>query len=190
MTWDPFEAAVRAVVGQQISVPAACTIIARLAARFGDEIGSDAACGPTRLFPTPEALAEADLTCTGMPRSRGETLGALARAVADRTHVLDEAADPRAVVAALQAMRGIGPWTAEYIAMRGLGDPDAMPNADLGLLRALRSGDPGVSAATLQSMSLLWRPWRAYAAIHLWSGASPGASATGEASESPARSAA
>lgn len=186
VTWEPFEAAVRAVVGQQISVAAARTILARLAQRFGTRIereGIDSAC----VFPTAEQLAEADLDDIGMPRARIETLKALARAVVSGQLPLDDTSDPHHACEAMLRVRGIGQWTAGYVAMRGLGDPDAMPYGDLGLLRAMRKALPEMNAARLEAHSHAWRPWRAYAAIHLWSHDGCELSTTADASNGRAR---
>ncbi|HYC56399.1 MAG TPA: AlkA N-terminal domain-containing protein [Candidatus Binatia bacterium] len=168
-TWEPFEAAVRAVVGQQVSVAAARTILAKLSARFGASLGEAAVDGIAGAFPTAQELAEADLAGIGMPRSRIETLRSLATAVAAGSLPLTESSDPRETVEMLQTVRGIGRWTAEYVAMRGLADPDALPYGDLGLLRAISTPKSAITAVVLDERSQAWRPWRAYAAIHLWS---------------------
>lgn len=174
--YDGFELAVRAVLGQQVSVAAASTFAGRLAARFGAGLelaGSPAADGqpgPGLLFPRPEDLAEADLSGLGLTGARQLTLRALAAAAAAGRLSLDPGADPEETAARLAGLPGIGPWTISYILLRAAGDPDAFPATDLGLRRALtRLGtDPGRADR--------WRPWRAYAAIHLWSslaGAAP-----------------
>src|SRR5581483_4786274 len=117
---------------------------------------------PTLLFPQAADLAEADLSGLGLTTARQATLRALATAVADGGLALDQGADPEETAARLTALPGIGPWTVAYILMRAVGDPDAFPASDLGLRRALErlGGDPG--------MARRWRPWRAYAAVHLW----------------------
>jgi AraC family transcriptional regulator of adaptative response / DNA-3-methyladenine glycosylase II len=162
--WDPFEIAVRGIVGQQISVAGATTLIGRLVARCGERL--DAADGITHLFPTPAALAAADLTGIGMPGARAAALQGLARAVTDGALQLDAARGLEDAVARLRALPGIGEWTAQYIAMRGLAEPDAYPYGDL----VLRQAMGGVSAAELARAADAWRPWRAYAAVHLWAG--------------------
>jgi len=155
--WDPFELAVRAVVGQQISVAGARTIGGRIARRCGETSG-----GPLpRLFPTATQLAAADLDGLGLTGRRIVTLQGLARAVAAGELDLDTPRGVDTFVADLCALPGIGPWTAQYIAMRGLGEPDAFPDTDLGLRKAA----PGVD---LIARAEDWRPWRAYAALHLW----------------------
>ncbi|MBX3024253.1 helix-turn-helix domain-containing protein [bacterium] len=160
--WDPFEIAVRGIVGQQISVAGATTLIGRLVARCGARV--DLAADLTHLFPTPAALAAADLAGIGMPGARAAALQGLARAVADGRLRLDAARGLEEAVARLRALPGVGEWTAQYIAMRGLGEPDACPHGDLVLRQALG----GVSAAALARAADAWRPWRAYAAVHLW----------------------
>lgn len=145
--WDAFEIAVRAILGQQVSVRAASTLAGRLVARFGRAVpgGAD---GLTHLFPEPGALADADVASIGMPRARAEAIRGLARAVARGESVLED-------VERFASLAGVGSWTAGYVAMRALRDPDAFPRGDVVLRRFERASDP-------------WRPWRAYAAMHLW----------------------
>jgi len=159
--WEPFEIAVRGVVGQQVTVAGATTLLGRLVARCGNRV--DVADGLTHLFPTPAALAAADLAGIGMPAARVAALQGLAAAVASGALQLDAARGLDDAVARFRALRGIGEWTAQYIAMRGLGEPDAFPFGDLVLCQAL-----GVRAAELARAAEAWRPWRAYAALHLW----------------------
>jgi AraC family transcriptional regulator of adaptative response / DNA-3-methyladenine glycosylase II len=166
--WDGFEIAVRAIIGQQVSVAAARTVAARLAQRFGQALPTAFAPGLEHLFPTPEALADADLTAIGLTRARAETIRTMARALLDG-HVdfkpertLDD------FTARWVALPGIGPWTAQYIAMRALGHPDAFPAEDLVLQRALPNDGSRLSAKVLSGHAETWRPWRAYAVIHLW----------------------
>ncbi len=166
--WDPFEIAVRAVVGQQVTVRGATTLMGRLVARCGAPAALGG--GLTHAFPTPVALAEADLTGIGMPRARVAALQGLARAVAGGALHLDAARGLDDAVARLRALPGIGEWTAQYIAMRGLGEPDAFPHGDLGLRVALGNSAGPVSAARLAAAAEAWRPWRAYAALLLWQG--------------------
>ncbi|MEZ0072733.1 AlkA N-terminal domain-containing protein [Planotetraspora sp. GP83] len=168
--FDGFELAVRAVVGQQISVAGARTILGRIAARAG----IPAMAGTTAerietwlLFPTAERLAEADLTGLGLTNRRISTLKALAEAVAAGEIDLDGAEDPAETTAKLLKMPGIGPWTTSYIALRSLRDPDAWPEGDLVLKRAMAK--LGIPAGQAE----LWRPWRAYAALHLWNATAP-----------------
>jgi AraC family transcriptional regulator of adaptative response / DNA-3-methyladenine glycosylase II len=171
--YDGFELAVRAVLGQQVSLRAARTFAARLVARFGgwvtppDAERDAAAAGPDgwprRLFPRAGDLAGADLTGLGLTTARQATLRALATAAASGQVVLDPGADPEETAARLSELPGVGPWTVSYVLMRALRDPDAFPAADLGLRRALArlGADPGRARR--------WRPWRAYAALYLWS---------------------
>jgi AraC family transcriptional regulator of adaptative response / DNA-3-methyladenine glycosylase II len=169
-TMDGFELAVRAVVGQQVSVAAARTLLGRIAARHGEPLPGRGA--PALLFPSADALAALDpqaLSRLGVLPARARTLVELAGAVAAGTLDLDPGADVDRTRGRLDALRGIGPWTREYIVMRALGWPDAFPAGDLVILRAL-----GVTrAAHAEARSAAWRPWRAYAVLHLWRGATP-----------------
>jgi len=164
--WDPFEIAVRVVLGQQVTVAGATQLAGRLARRFGDPLPEslvDSEPGPRLLFPRPDALADAPLEEIGLPRQRASALRALAAAVA-RGHLdLAPGADPDAARDALRALPGIGPWTAELVLLRALNEPDAFPAGDLGLRRAL-----GCDARALERRAERWRPWRAYAAMLLW----------------------
>ena len=168
--WDPYELALRAVIGQQVSVAAATTLAGRLVRRFGTEVGTDEA-GLDRLFPLPATIAALqveDLTALGIVRARAACIVGLARHIAEEPHWRDQYTGLDAFVARLTALPGIGPWTAQYVAMRGFGDPDAFPAADLGLLRAARSLGLAQTARELEARSERWRPWRAYAAQALW----------------------
>jgi len=164
-SWDGFELAVRAIAGQQCSVAAARTLVGRIVETYGAPI--DAGDGLTHLFPAPRALAEAPLEALGLMPARAAAIRALAAAVIGGSLPLDGDVDATAVRTALTALPGIGPWTAEYVAMRSLGDPDAFPVGDLALARAA-----GLDGRALASRSEAWRPWRAYAALHLWMGES------------------
>ena len=159
-TWDAFEAGVRAIVGQQVSVPAATTTMGRLAAEHGTSTPGLEALGLTHRFPGPEALLDADLA---MPRQRANAVRAFAAAVADRRLDLDGSVPLDELDDQLRALPGVGPWTAQYLALR-LGYADAFPRSDLGLLRALG----GVTGAECAARADAWRPWRAYAACRLW----------------------
>ncbi|HTL26744.1 MAG TPA: DNA-3-methyladenine glycosylase 2 [Burkholderiales bacterium] len=164
--FDGFEVAVRAIVGQQVSVAAARTIVGRLATAFGDAIDTPFATLRT-IFPAPERIADAtqgSVARLGMPGSRARTLIALARAVADGTLVLAPNADVESTLERLRALAGVGEWTAQYIAMRALAWPDAFPHTDLGVMKALRETDP----RRVLEVGEGWRPWRAYAVMHLW----------------------
>lgn len=160
-SYDGFELAVRAVLGQQVSVAAARTFAGRLAAQHGPPAPPGAPPGLTALFPSPAEVAGADLSRLGLTTSRQRTLRALATAAATGRLSLDAGADPAETAARLAELPGIGPWTIGYIMMRA-GDPDRFPAADLGLRRAMaRLGAAPEHAAR-------WRPWRSYAVIHLW----------------------
>jgi AraC family transcriptional regulator of adaptative response / DNA-3-methyladenine glycosylase II len=148
--WDPFELSVRAIVGQQVTVQGASTLTARLVERFGALNAN--------------TMAEADLAGIGLTKARAESLRALAQAVAGGSVRLDGSMETAEVKERLCELPGIGEWTANYIAMRALGDPDAFPSSDLGLLKA--SGL--TSARKLEAMAEAWRPWRSYAALYLW----------------------
>ena len=167
--WDAFELAVRAVLGQQVTVRGATTLAGRLVRAFGTPLDR-AEDGLTHLFPRPEALADADLAALGLPRARAATIRALAGAVASGEVVLDASRGLEDAVARLAAVPGIGAWTAHYIAMRALGEPDAFPAADLGLQRALGNSAGRLAPARVAELAEAWRPWRAYAAMHLWAG--------------------
>ncbi|CAM4272561.1 DNA-3-methyladenine glycosylase 2 family protein [Nocardiopsis rhodophaea] len=168
---DPEELAMRAIIGQQISVAAARTVAGRLVARFGKPLDvpvSGPGGGLTHVFPLAETLAEADPRELPMPRGRSQALVALASALASGDIDLGPGADRDASAEGLRRLPGIGPWTADYIRMRALGDPDVFLPTDLGVRHALeRLGHPGDgrSAATTAQA---WRPWRSYASHHLW----------------------
>ncbi len=165
---DGDEIAVRAVIGQQISLAGAISLGAKLVARYGaDAAGGSTYDGPGRLFPTAEALAGANPDELPMPRARGRALVGLCRALADGEVPLDRSADRADVRARLLALPGIGPWTADYVAMRALGDPDVFLPTDIGVRRALtaRGDDPTLAARAAER----WRPWRSYGLMHLWS---------------------
>ncbi len=195
--WSGFELVVRAIVGQQVSVKAATTIVGRLVERVGKRIDGHAHARTAWRFPTPAALAAADLAGIGMPGKRVAALQGFAAAVASGEVVIERApvqdaaprsarkhsphagepsADTAAERATLDAMRagllalpGIGPWTVEYVAMRAWRDGDAWPATDLVLMQAIAARDPALVRATQQrARTEAWRPWRAYAAMHLW----------------------
>jgi AraC family transcriptional regulator of adaptative response / DNA-3-methyladenine glycosylase II len=168
--WDGFELAVRAVLGQQVSVRGASTLAARLAKMFGEPSATPR---ETILCFSPGAKALAAATpekiaAIGLPLKRAATLHALARAVAAGELRLHAGADAEATIAKLKAIPGIGDWTAQYIVMRALRWPDAFPAGDLGLRKALAEEGPMREAQLLQ-LAEKWRPWRAYAAVYLWS---------------------
>jgi AraC family transcriptional regulator, regulatory protein of adaptative response / DNA-3-methyladenine glycosylase II len=167
-TVDAEEFAIRAVIGQQVSTAAARTHAARLAMRYGEPI-DDPGGGLTRLFPDMTALAQADQeTVLAMPQTRKRTVIALAAAIAAGDVDLAAGADWQVARTQLAAVPGLGPWTIEVIALRGLGDPDAFPATDLGVRQAARAlGLPGSPAALIKRAEL-WRPWRGYAVQYLW----------------------
>src|SRR5690606_34624687 len=168
VAFDPSEQAVRAIVGQQVPVKAALTIVGRLLQRVGTPIETPEALGINRLFPTPQALAEADLTGIGMPGKRVRCLQHFAARISDGSLQLNLQDGSTALIERLCALPGIGPWTAEYIALRAFGEADAFPASDLGLLKAPVWGTGGIDARRLKARAEAWRPWRAYAAAHLW----------------------
>jgi len=164
--FDGFELAVRAILGQGISVKAATTLAGRLAAAFGEPVETPFP-ALNRLTPTAERLASADesaLRALGITAARSACLISLARAAVAKRIMLEPGPDPEAVIGRLQECPGIGEWTAQYIALRALRWPDAFPAGDLGLLKMAGAASP----RALRTASAVWRPWRAYAAMHLW----------------------
>lgn len=170
--WDGFEIAVRAVIGQQVSVAAARTLTARLAQRHGTPL-AQAFGGLTHLFPTPEALVDVDLTELGLTRARADTIRGLSRALLDGRVDFHPERTLEAFTARWVALPGIGPWTAHYMAMRALGHPDAFPADDLVLQKAVPADGTRMTAKALTARAEAWRPWRAYAVIHVWKGSMP-----------------
>ncbi|WP_027173579.1 AlkA N-terminal domain-containing protein [Methylobacterium sp. 10] len=168
--WDGFEIAVRAILGQQVSVNAATRLAGRLVSAFGEPVLPErGAVGLTHLFPTPDRLLDADIAATlGMPGARGRAIGTLAAEAHANPDLFARGRGLDPAVAALRAMRGIGEWTAQYVALRALREPDALPAADLALLRSLDTGAGRPTPAQLLVRAEAWRPWRAYAAVHLW----------------------
>ncbi|MCW3033182.1 MAG: AraC family transcriptional regulator [Solirubrobacteraceae bacterium] len=164
---DGAELAIRAVLGQQVSLAGARTLAGRLVSSWGKPLVRPVG-EVTHLFPSPVTLAALDAADLPLPRARGATLVRVASAVASGELVLDEGADRAQSVTVLLSLPGIGPWTAGYVAMRALGDPDAFPAGDLGVRRALESLRPGVTGVDLEGCAELWRPYRAYATQHLW----------------------
>jgi AraC family transcriptional regulator of adaptative response / DNA-3-methyladenine glycosylase II len=161
-SWDGFELSVRAILGQQVTVGGATTLCGRLVQSFGAPLAAGP--GLTHLFPSPEVLGDADLSTLGIPRARTETIRALARAVSGGHLTFNGVLDVNAFLARFREIPGIGDWTAQYVAMRALGEPDAFPSGDLGLLRATSLE----SSRELAERAEAWRPWRAYAAMYLW----------------------
>jgi AraC family transcriptional regulator of adaptative response / DNA-3-methyladenine glycosylase II len=169
--WDGFELAVRAILGQQITVSAARGLAAKLVEAYGERVSDPFAAklGLSRAFPAPERLVGQDIAALGMPKARGAALEALARTVAADPAIFTPRADLSSAIAALKALPGVGEWTAQYIALRELREPDAFPEADIGLLRGM-ADETGrrPTPAELLARAEAWRPWRAYAAQHLW----------------------
>jgi AraC family transcriptional regulator of adaptative response / DNA-3-methyladenine glycosylase II len=159
--WNGFELGTRAILGQQITVKGATLLAGRIVSSFGKPFSVD---GLTHLFPAPEVLADAKLTRIGLTGPRAEAIRALARAVCDGRISFESVADSHTLLNRLCELPGIGKWTAQYVAMRALGEPDAFPSADLGLLRAMALG----TSRELERHAEAWRPWRAYAAMYLW----------------------
>jgi AraC family transcriptional regulator of adaptative response / DNA-3-methyladenine glycosylase II len=179
--WDHFELAVRAVLGQQVSVSAATTFAARLVTQYGSALPESARMpqvarkshtsepAPTeRLFPDAKTLARADFVAIGLTGARITTLQALARAVCIDDQCLQPGASLEDSVSKLCDLPGIGPWTAQYIAMRALREPDALPSGDLGLVRALFGSSARVPAREMELRTQVFRPFRAYACLRLW----------------------
>jgi AraC family transcriptional regulator of adaptative response / DNA-3-methyladenine glycosylase II len=164
-TWDAFECAVRAVLGQQVTVAAARTLAGRLVGRAGDPV-TTAVAGLDRLFPTPRALATANLDGLGLTGARITALKSLALGVAEGRVAFDRPAEE--VVASLVELPGFGEWTAQYIALRALGEPDAFLSADLVVRRMAAGGGAPLTAKELDRRAEAWRPWRGYAVMHLW----------------------
>lgn len=173
---DGAELAVRAVLGQQVSVTGARALAGRLAQRYGSDLRVGAGSGPQRLFPRPEVLAALSPFELPMPVSRARALIALCGALSSGEIVLDEGVDRDEVSARLLSIRGIGPWTVAYVRMRALADPDAFLPTDLGVRRALerrgRAGDPASASAAAEA----WRPYRSYGLQYLWASPRPGVS--------------
>ncbi len=164
-SWDGFELTTRAILGQQVTVKGATSLTGRLVRKFGRPLATPN--GLTHLFPQPEVLADADLASIGLPARRTETIQHLARAVCAGELNFDAVMDTEAFLSQLSGLPGIGPWTSQYVAMRALGEPDAFPAGDIGLLRALHVS----SSRVLETHAERWRPWRSYAALYLWNSA-------------------
>jgi AraC family transcriptional regulator, regulatory protein of adaptative response / DNA-3-methyladenine glycosylase II len=183
--WDGFELAVRAVLGQQITVQAATRLAGKLVQAYGETMGDCAAreLGLTHVFPSPTRLMGKDLAATlGMPKARGAALSSLAAAVTADPGIFGPRSSLEDAIDKLRALAGIGEWTAQYIAMRELREPDAFPATDIGLIRAM-ADERGMrpSPAELLARAEQWRPWRAYAAMHLWAFETPARPMVGKA---------
>jgi AraC family transcriptional regulator of adaptative response / DNA-3-methyladenine glycosylase II len=160
--WDGFELAIRAILGQQITVRGATTLAGRLVKSFGRPLSGAAEL--THLFPTAEILADADLNAIGLTKSRAATIRALARAVCDGQISFQRIVDCDTLLERLMQIPGIGRWTAQYVAMRALGEPDAFLAGDVALLSALKL----TNTSEFERRSEAWRPWRSYATMYLW----------------------
>jgi AraC family transcriptional regulator of adaptative response / DNA-3-methyladenine glycosylase II len=165
---DGFELATRAILGQQVSVAGARTMAGRLVAEYGEPLEEPDG-ELTHVFPAPDAIASASLEPLGMPGTRKAALRGLAGAVADGDLDLDPGVDRAETETSLIALPGIGPWTASYISMRALGDPDAFLPSDLGVRKALERLGAEAAPARASAAAEAWRPWRSYAVMHLWS---------------------
>ena len=164
--WDGLELAIRAVLGQQITVVAAIRLAGKLVARYGTPLNS-ALPGVTHVFPQARVLADADLATLGMPKSRGRTLSGVAQALLDDPRLFEPGREGG--IARLLALHGIGDWTAQYIALRQLREMDGFPNGDVGLINAMAALEGGpVTAKQLLLRAEGWRPYRGYAAQVLW----------------------
>ena len=177
-TTDGFELAVRAILGQQVSVPGARTLGGRLVERFGSPLPEAARrlSGErvSHVFPAPEVLADADVSVIGMPGARGEAVRELAQAVASGRLDLSGSADPAGVREDLTSIRGVGPWTADYVAMRVQHDPDAFLTSDLGVRKAMARLGVDDDRRAIELRAERWRPWRAYAQQYLWASLAAG----------------
>lgn len=160
--WSPFEIAVRAIVGQQVSVKGATTVMGRIAAQYGQQTEFGLC------FPEPQALADLDITTLSMPQKRAQAIKDLSHRVAEGHIRFDPDVATETLVEQLTSIKGIGPWTAQYIAMRALNDPDAFLDGDLVLLKVARSYLGVETRQGLLDRAERWRPWRAYAGMHLW----------------------
>ncbi len=166
--WDPYEVGVRAIIGQQVSVAGASTIAGRLVERAGTAVPGLTQFGLTHVFPSPAALAVADLTGIGLTGARMAAIRSFADAVATGSLRLDRSLSLEELLAATVAVPGLGPWTANYLALR-MGEADAFPAGDLGLRRGIeRLTGSAVATRDVAGIAERWRPWRAQAAIHLW----------------------
>ncbi len=164
--FSPFEVGIRTILGQQVTVAGATTLAGRVVAAAGTAFEDGD--GLTRLFPTPGQLAEADLDDVGLTEVRRRSILAFSAAVTAGDVVLDGTVPSHETQAAMRSIAGIGPWTASYVAMRALRDPDAFPESDLGIRKGFAALTGGDSTAALRSRAERWRPYRAYAALYLW----------------------
>lgn len=168
--WDEFEVAVRAILGQQITVTAATRLAGKLVAAFGMAMPDcTQPAGLTHLFPTATQLVSQDIAPIGMPRTRSAAIVRLAEATISDPRLFGPCQGLDEAVARMQALPGIGEWTAHYIAMRAMRESDAFPASDAALMRLLSENEPTrISARAMLTRAQMWRPWRAYACLHLW----------------------
>jgi AraC family transcriptional regulator, regulatory protein of adaptative response / DNA-3-methyladenine glycosylase II len=169
-SWDPFETAIRGVVGQQVSVKGARTILGRIADKVGPRFESADHPELAQFFPTAHELNVCDLGGIGMPETRLRTVKALAEEVDRKRFSFVVKGSLTDFIGQLTQIPGIGDWTAQYIAMRAIGEPDAFPAGDLGIIRAMRQNDKLLTVKQIRQRAERWRPWRAYAAMYLWQG--------------------
>nr|MBA3812153.1 DNA-3-methyladenine glycosylase 2 family protein [Caulobacteraceae bacterium] len=166
--WDGFEIAVRAILGQQITVTAAMGLAAKLVAVFGRPVAGGAGDGLTHAFPRPDCFEADTIASLGMPRARAAALAGLAAAHVEDPRLFDPRADLETAIARLRALPGVGEWTAQYIALRALRENDAFLAGDVGVQRALAEDGRRPTPKELLARAEAWRPWRAYAVLHLW----------------------
>lgn len=167
--WEPFETAVRAILGQQVTLAAAARLSGRLVERAGPRIAGAMEGGPDRLFPEAKDVLAADLSDMGMPGARIRALQAVSEAFIAEPGLFARSGSIEETVERLSRIKGIGPWTAQYIALRACGEPDAFPASDVGLLRgALDAQGQRPTPKALEARAEAWRPWRSYAAQHIW----------------------
>lgn len=166
--WDAFEIAVRAILGQQVTVAAGVTLVSRLVARLGEQVGGPSASGLTLCFPGPEVFDLQVLATLGMPRTRAAALASLAGACLVQPDMLERQRDLPHALERLCALPGVGAWTANYIALRAMQESDAFLASDVALQRVVARDGVRPDAKGLLAMAELWRPWRAYAVMHLW----------------------
>lgn len=166
--WDAFEVAVRAILGQQVTVAAGVTLVSRLVAQLGEPLVAPTTSGLTRYFPAPDAFDTEQIVALGMPRARATALAKLAQACLAEPGLLERQRDLPHTLERLCALPGIGDWTANYIAMRAMQESDAFLASDVALQRAMAGDDGRPDAKQLLALAEQWRPWRAYAVMHLW----------------------
>ena len=168
VNWDTFEFAVRAVVGQLVSVGVATKLVGNIVHRFSEELSIPAPRGIEKVFPGPADLQRADLGSCGLTRNKANAIVSLARAVAGGTLDLEQSGPLETFIKQCMTIRGIGAWTAHTIAMRGRGDNDAFPAGDLGIVKAMAAAGQPSKPVQIRKIAERWRPWRSYAAMLLW----------------------